>query len=75
MEIRTDLTHPYPFPLYPGETCKKIDQLTVIPRNYALKIRANRDFVDNMEAKKTAGDEWMILGPEIYVPRIEEDKV
>lgn len=74
-EIRTDAQYPEPFPLYPGETLKKIDRLTAIPRDCALKVRANRDFIDKTSAKRQAGDEWQIKGPHIYVPRIEEDKV
>lgn len=75
-EIRTDAAYREPFPLYPGETLKKIDNLTIIPRNSALKVRANREFVDSKEnVKRIAGEEWMIFGPAIYIPRVEEDKV
>ena len=74
-EIRTDKDYPEPFPLYPGEILRKIDSLTVVPRDYALKVRANRAFVDIEGKKHEAGDEWLIKGPTIYVPRIEEDKV
>ncbi len=74
-EIRTDKDYPEPFPLYPGEILRKIDSLTVVPRDYALKLRANRAFTDTEGKKHEAGDEWMVKGPKIYVPRIEEDKV
>eukprot|EP01022_Parablepharisma_sp_SALTPOND_P019222 TRINITY_DN324_c0_g1_i2.p2 TRINITY_DN324_c0_g1~~TRINITY_DN324_c0_g1_i2.p2 ORF type:complete len:830 (+),score=104.58 TRINITY_DN324_c0_g1_i2:3705-6194(+) len=74
-EIRTDSQYKDPFPLYPGEKLSKIDRLTVIPRDCALKVRANCDFVDSNGNKRQAGDEWQVKGPCIYVPRIEEDKV
>ncbi len=74
-EIRTDSQYREPFPLYPGESLKKIDRLTVIPRDCALKVRANREFTDAKGVKRQAGDEWQIPGPCIYVPRIDEDKV
>lgn len=75
LEIRKDEDYPDPFPLYPGESLRKIDALTIIPRFSALKIRANRDFTDKEGSKRFAGEEWMVFGPRIYVPRIEEDKV
>jgi major vault protein len=74
-EIRTDSQYPEPFPLYPYEILKKTDKLTAIPRDYALKVKANRDFKDKNSVTRHAGDEWLIEGPSIYVPRIEEDKV
>lgn len=74
-EIRTEDEYPEPFPLYPGEILKKIDNLTIIPRDCALKIKANKYFETNGgEVKHEAGDEWLIYGPTIYTPRIEEDK-
>lgn len=74
-EIRTDTEYPDPFPLYPGEILKKIDNLTVVPRDCALKIKANRVFFREKDKKVEAGQEWLIYGPTIYTPRIEEDKV
>jgi major vault protein len=76
-EIRTYHDYTDPFPLYPGELLLKIDKLTAIPRDCALKVRANRDFKDaKFEGKeRKAGDEWQIKGPFIYEPCIEEDKV
>lgn len=72
-EIRTFRDYPEPFPLYPGESLLKIDKLTAIPRDCALKLRANKDFVDAKKNERKAGDEWQIMGPFIYEPRIEED--
>jgi hypothetical protein len=36
-EIRTDVTYPDPFPLYPEEILTKISNVTIIPRNWVLK--------------------------------------
>merc|ERR1712159_22537 len=45
VEIRTAVTHPSPFPLYPGELEQQgITQLEVVRKNAALKLRAVRDF-------------------------------
>ena len=72
-EIRIDKDYPEPFPLYPGEVLKKVDNLVIIPRDWALSIKANRYFKVG-EVKHEAGDEWMIKGPAIYIPKIEEDR-
>eukprot|EP00826_Nyctotherus_ovalis_P051828 TRINITY_DN649_c0_g2_i1.p1 TRINITY_DN649_c0_g2~~TRINITY_DN649_c0_g2_i1.p1 ORF type:complete len:821 (-),score=334.50 TRINITY_DN649_c0_g2_i1:148-2610(-) len=74
-EIRTDKGYPEPFPLYPGEELVQVDDLTVIPRDYALKVRANRNFIDSEGNARGAGDEWLVRGPSIYIPKIEEDEV
>ena len=47
----------------------------VIPRDYAIKVKANRSFKDVNGENREAGDEWIIKGPTIYIPRIEEDFV
>jgi major vault protein len=67
-EIRTDKHFTEPFPLYPGEKLTNQGALTIIPRDHALQVVANKDFDD----KKT-GDEYQIAGPKVYVPRVEED--
>merc|ERR1719359_1521855 len=47
VEIRTAVTHPSPFPLYPGELEQQgITQLEVVRKNAALKLRAVRDFIE-----------------------------
>merc|ERR1719453_2028749 len=47
VEIRTAITHPSPFPLYPGELEQQgITQLEVVRKNAALKLRAVRDFIE-----------------------------
>merc|ERR1719473_1591581 len=47
VEIRTAVTHPSPFPLYPGELEQQgITKLEVVRKNAALKLRAVRDFIE-----------------------------
>jgi major vault protein len=65
-----------PFPLMPGEVLQGADdkggpikQLSVIPKNTALRLRCTRDFDDN-GAKRQAGDEWMFEGPQTYTPNV-----
>lgn len=72
-----------PFPLYPGEELAgEIQQLQVVERNQALRLRAIRDFshlmtvtVDGETVTQTinrlAGDEWLFEGPGTYIPRVE----
>lgn len=58
-----------PFPLYPGEVLKQIvTQLKVVPANTALRLRAVLDFVEEVDNKRTAGDEWLFEGPGTYIP-------
>ena len=73
-EIRTYKDYEEPWPLYPGEKLLKVSKLIVIPRNNALRVKANRDFKDGSESRQ-AGDEWFIQGPAIYTPRIEVNEV
>jgi len=67
-----------PFPLLPGESlyAKKSFEIEVIQMDSAFRIMATRDFVEvdevtKTETKRVAGDEWLIVGPKVYRPRIE----
>lgn len=86
IEVRTSVTHPSPFPLYPGESLQQgVSQLEVVAKNEALKLRAVRDFSEALEEsdsdenkdeehlsiKRYAGDEWLFRGPGTYFPRVE----
>jgi major vault protein len=65
-----------PFPLYPGEqSVGKISQLKVVPTNRAIKLRANRNFVDRNGVNRTAGDEYLFEGPGTYIPDVHEDEL
>eukprot|EP01059_Diplonema_ambulator_P034763 TRINITY_DN795_c0_g2_i2.p1 TRINITY_DN795_c0_g2~~TRINITY_DN795_c0_g2_i2.p1 ORF type:complete len:849 (+),score=461.54 TRINITY_DN795_c0_g2_i2:51-2597(+) len=65
-----------PFPLYPGEVLvggqgsdQPIKKLTVVPKNTALRLRAERDFTDpKTGVERKAGDEWLFEGPKTYIP-------
>ena len=71
-EIRTSETHPEPFPLYPLESLElEISKLPIIQPNYAYLLRALRDFVDDKNVSRVAGDQWLFYGPGIYIQRIE----
>jgi major vault protein len=72
--------HQDPFPLYPGESLRgKVQALQVVAPNAALRLRAIRDFVDDVGSnspegepvERVAGDEWLWEGPGTYMPRIE----
>jgi len=68
-----------PFPLYPGEKLSgRVTPLQVVAPNTAFRLRALRDFKDEVVEdgkKKTverfAGDEWLFCGPATYIPRVE----
>ncbi len=57
--------------------------LQVVKPNVALKLRANRDFVDRYASyihggqpvARSAGDEWLFEGPATYFPQVEVDIV
>lgn len=71
-EIRTSMDYSEPFPLYPGEEVAEMDKIVTIPRDHAARLECLRNFNDE-EAKKerVAGDEWLIFGPALYIPKIE----
>merc|ERR1719295_1307048 len=61
-----------PFPLYPGEELKqRVTLLKVVPALSALRLRVTRDYVDNENQQKVAGDEMLFEGPGTFVPRKE----
>merc|ERR550534_1714122 len=43
--------------------------------NKAIKLRANRNFVDRDSIKRTAGDVYLFKGPGTYVPDVHEDEL
>ncbi|AYU75911.1 major vault protein, putative [Leishmania donovani] len=64
-----------PFPLYPGEELdcrdgKGVQKLQLIPPNTGLHVRCVRDFKD-ADRRVGAGTEWMVAGPQTYIPRVE----
>lgn len=59
-----------PFPLYPGEQLfGKVSPLQVVAPLTALKLKAIRDF--EKPEPRTAGDEWLFVGPGTYIPKVE----
>merc|ERR1711881_824116 len=80
VEIRTAVTHPSPFPLYPGELEQQgITQLEVVRKNAALKLGAVRDFIEPLsdingsdtDDGMVDDDEQLFRGPGTYLPRVE----
>lgn len=64
-----------PFPLFPGEILDGgIEQLTVVPRYSAIRLKANREFNEG-EVFYYAGKEWQIEGPLVFKPKVEVDVV
>lgn len=50
IEVRTSTTNPEPFPLYPGEVVEQeITKLIVVEKNQALRLRATRDFTEEVD--------------------------
>jgi len=76
-EIRTDSLSKDPFPLYPGEEPQgKVSEFIIIQANEELQMRAVRPFHDETKNKdRKPGDKWMLRGPSLYIPRIEEEIV
>jgi major vault protein len=65
-----------PFPLYPGEDMDdRVTALTVVQALTALRLKVTRDFVDDAEHGRTAGEEYLFEGPGTYIPRKEVEVV
>src|SRR5262249_30817524 len=66
---------PLACPLYPGEELEgKIESEFVLGNYDALKLRALTVFEDNTvnpPRRRQAGDEWLVRGPGLYIPRKE----
>lgn len=61
-----------PFFLYYGEeVIGKIEKLKFVNSNEALKLRAERNFTDEGDVIRQAGDEWLFYGPKTYYPSQE----
>jgi major vault protein len=73
-EIRTSEKYPEPFPLYPDEELEgKVETYRILTQNQALRLTALRDFKDeDLKVERSAGDEWQLIGPLTYIPRVEE---
>ena len=61
---------------YGEELVGKIERLTFVQNNEALKLRALRKFKHPDHVKDLqAGDEWLFYGPKVYHPSIEVEVV
>jgi major vault protein len=71
-EVRTSMDYTEPFPLYPGESIDKQDKIITIPRDHVARLECLRNYHDEeAELDRAAGDEWIIKGPTLYIPRVE----
>ncbi|XP_040564802.1 major vault protein [Lepeophtheirus salmonis] len=61
-----------PFPLYPGEELKvKVTPLAIVHTSNALLLKVIRNFTDENDVKRVAGDLFLFEGPGTYIPRKE----
>lgn len=75
IEYRLASDYRDPFPLYPGETAEgNVTLLEIVPRYSAIRLRANREFLDG-KTERYAGEDWQIEGPLVYIPRVEVDVI
>jgi major vault protein len=72
-EIRTYESHPDPFALYPGEVqSSEITTAKILSTTEAMRMTALRNFYDEIsKIHRTAGDEWVMKGPCVYIDRVE----
>lgn len=72
-EIRTYENYSEPFPLYPGEiVSSEITPAMILAETEAVRLYALRDFYDEVfEIDRSAGNEWVLRGPLVYVNRVE----
>lgn len=70
------------FPLYPGEELEvPPTQMEMIEVNTARRLRAKRDFVQVLDETtqvtkaRTAGEEWLLVGPCLFTPLVEAEVV
>ena len=56
-----------PFPLYPGEIlASDVQELTILPPNEALLLRAVVGFTDENGTERIPGEQWLFEGPGRY---------
>jgi len=56
-------------------TVVRVDKVTVIKKNSALKLRALKECVDVDGKKRTTGEEWLIRKVGAYLPQVDEEVV
>jgi len=66
-----------PFALYPEEKLKQgATKLQVITNQEALSLKVLRPYTTQEGAvriNREAGEEWLLMGPAVYIPRVEEE--
>ncbi|KEG06436.1 putative major vault protein [Trypanosoma grayi] len=66
-----------PFPLYPGEVASDVKPLRILSASEAVVVQALADYTCTDERtgevrQRVAGEQWVVAGPGVYTPRIEE---
>lgn len=72
IEIRLNEDYPSPFFLYYGEELQgKVEKLLFVRTNMAIHLNCTRNFVDRNKVERKVGDEWIFIGPKLYIPTQE----
>lgn len=75
-EVRLQADYPEPFPLYPYEELHtSVTEVTFLGYHEALVIQCDRPFLDSRfgePVQRFAEDKYILKGPGVYLPRIEE---
>lgn len=75
IEIRLNDNYKTPFYLYYGEELVgEVERLKFIKPNCAIHLRCVRAFEEDKLSRKV-GDEWMLYGPKLFIPRQEVEVV
>ncbi|RNF05301.1 putative major vault protein [Trypanosoma rangeli] len=69
-----------PFPLYPGEVVSEVKPMRILTAREAIILRALADHTTTDEltgeiVQRMAGQQWLVKGPCLYVPRVEQEVV
>ncbi|ORC89355.1 putative major vault protein [Trypanosoma theileri] len=67
-----------PFPLRPGETASEVRPLRVLTAREAIVLHVLADYIyrdanTGEERRRIAGERWLMQGPGVYIPRVEEE--
>ena len=72
IEVRLNDKYPQPFYLFYGEVkLGTIQKLTFVKTNAALHLKCIRNFTDKDGEERKVGDEWIFVGPKLYIPTQE----
>ncbi|RNF26904.1 major vault protein-like protein [Trypanosoma conorhini] len=69
-----------PFPLYPGEEASAVTPMRILTAREAVVVQALADHATTDEltgevVQRMAGEQWLVRGPGLYVPRVDQEVV